>query len=196
MKIKCDLAKDLIPLYIENLCSDYTKNIVEEHLSDCQNCNHLLNDLKETNINEENLKKSIEPFKKVNRKNLLITISSVLGVIIFISIIYINLFIIGSVAPISMISVTHIQMLDEMTFDIEIYSNEKSHSINNIYLMPSDNSGNVYIKVNQVLVSPFHTSDNYKTSFGFDKTALGNDKIKAVYLVGKDKNDIKLIWKE
>lgn len=38
MKKECDLIRDLLPLYTENLVSDYTKELVDNHLSDCEDC--------------------------------------------------------------------------------------------------------------------------------------------------------------
>ena len=36
--MKCDIVKDLLPLYIENLCSSASREAVEEHLEHCETC--------------------------------------------------------------------------------------------------------------------------------------------------------------
>lgn len=41
MKIPCSIAKDLMPLYHDGVCSDETKAAVEEHLDDCASCREL-----------------------------------------------------------------------------------------------------------------------------------------------------------
>ncbi|WP_455718565.1 anti-sigma factor family protein [Anaerosporobacter sp.] len=38
MKISCDVIKDVLPLYVEDLASADTRTLVEEHLSSCNNC--------------------------------------------------------------------------------------------------------------------------------------------------------------
>ncbi len=38
MKTDCEIIKDLLPLYAENMVSDKSKEAVEEHLGECQNC--------------------------------------------------------------------------------------------------------------------------------------------------------------
>ena len=38
MKISCDIIRDLLPLYKDNVCSDASKDMVEDHLSVCQDC--------------------------------------------------------------------------------------------------------------------------------------------------------------
>lgn len=37
-KISCNIMKDILPLYIEDVVSDDTKKMVEEHLSCCETC--------------------------------------------------------------------------------------------------------------------------------------------------------------
>ena len=32
MKISCDVIRDLLPLYVEDMLSNYIKNIVDEHI--------------------------------------------------------------------------------------------------------------------------------------------------------------------
>ena len=38
MKVTCDIIRDLLPLYAEDMVSDDTKAMVEEHLADCPDC--------------------------------------------------------------------------------------------------------------------------------------------------------------
>ena len=38
MKIHCNIAKDLMPLYIDDVLSEESKTAVEEHLTACEGC--------------------------------------------------------------------------------------------------------------------------------------------------------------
>jgi predicted anti-sigma-YlaC factor YlaD len=38
MKTSCEVIKDLLPLYHDGVCSDESKALVEEHLTECDNC--------------------------------------------------------------------------------------------------------------------------------------------------------------
>jgi len=38
MKVTCNVIKDILPLYVENMVSDDTKNLVEQHICDCSIC--------------------------------------------------------------------------------------------------------------------------------------------------------------
>ena len=38
MKLPCDIVQDLLPLYEDNLCSQATREAIEEHLRECETC--------------------------------------------------------------------------------------------------------------------------------------------------------------
>ena len=41
MKLSCDVINDLLPLYHDEVCSEESKRIVEEHLKECENCREI-----------------------------------------------------------------------------------------------------------------------------------------------------------
>ena len=45
-ELKCNLVEDLMPLYIDDLVSDDTKQDIEEHLSKCEACRSMCEELK------------------------------------------------------------------------------------------------------------------------------------------------------
>lgn len=38
MKITCDITKDLLPLYCDGVCSDESKEVINDHLANCEIC--------------------------------------------------------------------------------------------------------------------------------------------------------------
>lgn len=42
MKVTCEIAEDLLPLYVDNVCSDQSRRAVEEHLQECEKCRKLI----------------------------------------------------------------------------------------------------------------------------------------------------------
>lgn len=71
MKYPCEIIKDLMPLYVENLCSDETKTAVEQHISDCKECLRHYKSLTEdenvasfSNDNSEIFAESLQNVKK------------------------------------------------------------------------------------------------------------------------------------
>lgn len=47
MNVSCNVIKDLIPLYVEDMASDDSAQLVEEHLETCEDCRSLMNELKQ-----------------------------------------------------------------------------------------------------------------------------------------------------
>ncbi|WP_368490542.1 zf-HC2 domain-containing protein [Clostridium sp. BJN0013] len=86
MKISCEIVKDLLPLYHDNICSKESRTIVEEHLLECDTCKKYLDDMN-SNFIKTNAEKSAEQVKsdilkgikkKLLRKNVMISAVSVI----------------------------------------------------------------------------------------------------------------------
>lgn len=78
MKITCNVIKDLLPLYYDHMCSEETKQIVEEHLKSCESCRKELAYLSgdftfNANINEEKIRTNAsKAVKKIRNKNIIL----------------------------------------------------------------------------------------------------------------------------
>ena len=55
MKTDCEVIRDLLPLYADDICSDKSRSMIEEHLSECPECSGMLEKLRANEI-EEGLK--------------------------------------------------------------------------------------------------------------------------------------------
>ena len=60
MKYNCDLISDLLPLYKDEICSEASRKIVEEHLAECPDCKKVLNSLNDVTIDETIVKEKEE----------------------------------------------------------------------------------------------------------------------------------------
>lgn len=68
MKGNCNIAKDLLPLYLEELCSADSREYVAEHLKHCRDCTATYEYLKYTDLCiSATEKKEINAFKKLER---------------------------------------------------------------------------------------------------------------------------------
>ncbi|WP_047833155.1 DUF3955 domain-containing protein [Robinsoniella sp. RHS] len=47
MSINCEVVKDLLPLYHDNVCSEDSRKLIEEHLSTCLKCTEELKQINE-----------------------------------------------------------------------------------------------------------------------------------------------------
>lgn len=50
MNITCNIIRDILPLYAEEMVSDDTKNMVEEHLTDCPDCTGRLERIRQAQL--------------------------------------------------------------------------------------------------------------------------------------------------
>ena len=49
-KIPCEIIKDLLPLYVDELTSEVTDKEVELHVSECEDCNKSLQTMKNSDV--------------------------------------------------------------------------------------------------------------------------------------------------
>lgn len=77
---KCKIVKDLLPSYIDELSSRETKEYIETHLKECNDCRETLENMKKVleRENKNTTKKSIKYAKKYNRKLKTLTILIIL----------------------------------------------------------------------------------------------------------------------
>ncbi len=85
MSYPCKLIQDLLPLYYDGVCSDESREIIEEHLSECAECSRIFGEIREANsvsipaapIREMQKADSLKKVKrKILRKQILIAAAS------------------------------------------------------------------------------------------------------------------------
>ncbi len=89
-KLPCELIRDLFPSYIDDLTSDVTNVLLEEHVKECEKCREILGMMQETTAGSVKFeeKKEIDflkKTKKVNRKKIW---GSIIGTFVVIVTIY------------------------------------------------------------------------------------------------------------
>jgi len=68
--MKCEIVKDLLPIYIDGLTSNESNSEIEDHLKTCQTCKDVHDQMK-TEIDVETIelnKENFNPFKKLNKR--------------------------------------------------------------------------------------------------------------------------------
>ena len=66
--ISCNVIVDILPLYNEEICSDETKKLVEEHLVECADCRRLSEQVTIPEVEKKEAPNETETFKKVGKK--------------------------------------------------------------------------------------------------------------------------------
>lgn len=68
--MNCNIIKDLMPSYIDQICSKETAIAIEEHIEQCQKCKETLQRMQQPSVQivETNIEAAKEPFKRINKK--------------------------------------------------------------------------------------------------------------------------------
>lgn len=66
MKQECEIVKDLLFSYQDGILSKTSKNFVEEHLKNCENCRKALDDIQNDSVKKKEIKE-VDYFKKVHQ---------------------------------------------------------------------------------------------------------------------------------
>lgn len=209
-KISCDIVKDILPLYYDNVCSSDSKQMVEEHLSDCDSCKSELDriedDIKipkeeiEKNRNDGNVIKNISSFWNRSRVK-----SFIKGVII--SALLFSLIILGyfglfhwhiTNVPTDVVEIKNVSELADgnIVYHIELTDGYSLNRIN----FDMDEDGNFYLTPLRPIIKkkaqpPYALTNNY-TFFDVEGHEMNRDgaEIKALYY-GTPKDNI-LIWEK
>ena len=89
MKRECNIVRDLLPLYIENMASPESAQFVEAHLSKCPECNAFyfeMIDKGEENIDDLDVKNKILPLQIVKKKLIKRIVISMISVILSVAV--------------------------------------------------------------------------------------------------------------
>ncbi len=82
MRITCDIIRDLLPLYAEDLVSEDSKQLVEEHLQDCEPCTKQLGILKKAAVLPIEVEtKSIKRVGDTIRRKRILAVLTALGIL-------------------------------------------------------------------------------------------------------------------
>lgn len=136
--MKCEIVKDLLPSYIDDLTSAESNFEIDEHIETCQECKEILDQMK-TEVNVENVelnKEIIKPFKKLNRRvfqSILITST----VCILLVGAYFYLFQIGWKVDSSDLDITYSYKNDTLWIDFELTNGKNLNSWTNHHNIPA-----------------------------------------------------------
>jgi len=83
----CNIICDLLPSYIDGICSEDSRIEVEAHLAKCDHCRNIYNEMTGTKIepvviDDAEMKKVTEPFRKINTRYHIKVLLCVLAILI------------------------------------------------------------------------------------------------------------------
>lgn len=79
MNINCEIIRDLLPLYADNVCSEESRRLVESHCEGCGECRERLEGMR-TPLPQKNCggKNPCDPFKKARRHYIRLAVTTAL----------------------------------------------------------------------------------------------------------------------
>ncbi len=97
--MKCNIVKDLLPLYCDKLTSQDSNEEIEKHLSECADCKAVYESMNKKEEKIEVPEKDVKPLKKVKKRTKLKIIATVLGTAVVLFGVF--MFVFWGVIPIS-----------------------------------------------------------------------------------------------
>lgn len=89
--MKCEIIRDLLPLYVDEICSKEATYEIEEHLKDCDKCKHIFEKMKVEVvpiIDSEEVLSAKKPFDIIKKKKIIHTSVAVVITIVIMIICY------------------------------------------------------------------------------------------------------------
>lgn len=84
-RISCNVTKDLMASYLDNICSEESRELVEEHLQECPSCREFQNQLQ-----EQDLGKSVPKLNYLKKVRYYMNARTLLGIVILLVVISIG----------------------------------------------------------------------------------------------------------
>lgn len=168
MKINCKIVRDLMPSYIDRICSEESNKLIEEHILECNECKEYLDNIrKEISTHKIDEKDTLKNFyKKIKSKN---------KMAIFISIVITLLFVILGYIIVNFNKEDFIMKYEEKLITVEEQKEgEIVASVNTLNYTRCqvileenyDGTVDVYIALFQSLRDKIYTKEEFKT-FGY-----------------------------
>jgi len=129
MKLSCEVIQDLLPLYVDEVCSEESTGLVEEHMAECENCRQTYDAMKAEGKTEELVKSEefrtwqTDSVKKVKKKwSKSKKIFLILGIILGAGLLYILI-------RVAMIfGIMSLVIFDSATTKVQVYDDVANYS--------------------------------------------------------------------
>lgn len=173
--LSCEVVKDLLPLYIDDLTSDVTNSAIEDHIHSCSQCSEVLIRMREPEIFPEDESADIDFLKKnrkINKRNILIGIIATF--VIVLTAIVSKLYIIGEAVNDDSLIYSKINVEDK-TLKISGNLEDSAKGVSDISFKTVGNT--VYISFRETLKSDFNKnnfSKKYTATKNIEKIIIGN----------------------
>lgn len=159
MTYPCGIIRDLLPLYIDDVCNEESKQAVENHLSECEKCRNYYNSMKSTegfvakeNDNSEDMKmaNNLKNVKsKINKKIRNIVLGAVAAMVfVIVGVTLLFNVALKEVSPDDVIVSANVYSFEELIENPA--SNVPNSESVTIYSDDSDNSQKIEVRIPEI----------------------------------------------
>ena len=159
MTYPCGIIRDLLPLYIDEVCNEESKQAVENHLSECEKCRNYYNSMKSTegfvakeNDNSEDMKmaNNLKNVKsKINKKIRNIVLGAVAAMVfVIVGVTLLFNVALKEVSPDDVIVSANVYSFEELIENSA--SNVPNSESVTIYSDDSDNSQKIEVRIPEI----------------------------------------------
>ena len=159
MTYPCGIIRDLLPLYIDDVCNEESKQTVENHLSECEKCRNYYNSMKSTegfvakeNDNSEDMKmaNNLKNVKsKINKKIRNIVLGAVAAMVfVIVGVTLLFNVALKEVSPDDVIVSANVYSFEELIENPA--SNVPNSESVTIYSDDSDNSQKIEVRIPEI----------------------------------------------
>ena len=131
--MNCNIIKDLLPSYIDEICSEDTAKVVEEHVEHCAECQRYIKMMKQPThsiqMMSEEVKVAREPFKRINKKR---RIQVLVAIAITFMMTIIGSFVVQEVGAVNQVFFPKVHALINVTDDMQEWESLKFNDQNYI----------------------------------------------------------------
>lgn len=202
-KITCEVIRDLLPLYIDEVCSPDSKELVEAHLRTCEDCRRLMEKMgedcrisgEEGQQEEAVIKNMAAGWKKSVRKNFFKGAALAVGLLLLLAGAFWGLtrWPLASV-PVDVIQAEAVRGGDD---GIDVYVEVTDGKLVRYSETRLDDDGNAYIILKRAAIALTYGGDqNWTAQFGLPAHGRSESgatvEMKAIYL--GDSEDKVLLW--
>ena len=89
MKNECDIVEDLLFSYNDGVLSNTSKELVEQHLKSCEKCQSILEEIRQDNNNNKQIKE-IDFFRNIKKKLIILIVCIFLVIVILFNVLVYN----------------------------------------------------------------------------------------------------------
>ena len=202
MKTSCKIIEDLLPLYADEVCSEESRALVEEHLEECPACREKLTILKDTT----DIKGDIRPLKNVGKwlekLRLKALIKGILNGVIFTAVLVFGYFFLTQMrimkVPAEHVIVSDVCELSDGNIAFHLYIDD-SYDLNAVE-ETRDSNGNMYITPKRTVIQKRRLDGFYSGLFNTyyaigiqtDKSETGDTMLDFSFDAGEEPNAIYL----